>query len=376
MSFYIRKSVRVGPFRFNLSKSGIGVSAGVRGFRAGTGPHGSYVHMGTGGIYFRKSLSAGRHSPSPGRPAEPASLPAIHPRQPEVPEDAVGPFIEIESASVLEMTDSSSEALLKEFITKRKRIRLWPMSAGLTVLTIAILAANSSPFWILALAALPLAAVTVWLYFWDEIRKSVVVFYDLEAPLECAYQKLVDAIRGIQSCARVWHLESTAQVHDRKYYAGADQLVRRKAISIRTGPFAYFKTNVDIPCIPVGRQILAFTPDRLLVFENNAVGAVAYESLDIRIERSNFMESGGLPSDAQVVGRTWQYVNKKGGPDRRFNNNPEIPIALYEEGHFGSTTGLNETIQSSRTEVIAPLKLAVDELAGWISRSGVRGTAG
>jgi len=54
------------------------------------------------------------------------------------------------------------------------------------------------------------------------------------------------------------------------------------------------------------------------------------------------MESGGLPSDAQVVGRTWQYVNKKGGPDRRFNNNPEIPIALYEEGHFGSTTGLNE----------------------------------
>ena len=376
MSFYIRKSVRVGPFRFNLSKSGIGVSAGVRGFRAGTGPHGSYVHMGTGGIYFRKSLSAGRHSPSPGRPAEPASLPAIHPRQPEVPEDAVGPFIEIESASVLEMTDSSSEALLKEFITKRKRIRLWPMSAGLTVLTIAILAANSSPFWILALAALPLAAVTVWLYFWDEIRKSVVVFYDLEAPLECAYQKLVDAIRGIQSCARVWHLESTAQVHDRKYYAGADQLVRRKAISIKTGAFAYFKTNVDIPCIPVGRQILAFTPDRLLVFENNAVGAVAYESLDIRIERSNFMESGGLPSDAQVVGRTWQYVNKKGGPDRRFNNNPEIPIALYEEGHLGSTSGLNETIQSSRTEVIAPLKLAVDELAGWISRSGVRGTAG
>jgi hypothetical protein len=113
-----------------------------------------------------------------------------------------------------------------------------------------------------------------------------------------------------------------------------------------------------------------------LVFENNAVGAVAYESLDIRIERSNFSESDGLPSDAQVVGRTWQYVNKKGGPDRRFNNNPEIPIALYEEGHLGSTSGLNETIQCSMTEVIAPVKLAVDELAGWISRSGVRGNAG
>jgi hypothetical protein len=29
MGFYLRKSVSVGPLRFNLSKSGVGVSAGV-----------------------------------------------------------------------------------------------------------------------------------------------------------------------------------------------------------------------------------------------------------------------------------------------------------------------------------------------------------
>ena len=33
MGFYIRKSVKAGPFRFNLSKSGLGVSTGVPGFR-------------------------------------------------------------------------------------------------------------------------------------------------------------------------------------------------------------------------------------------------------------------------------------------------------------------------------------------------------
>jgi hypothetical protein len=38
VGFYVRKSVKAGPFRFNLSKSGIGVSAGVPGFRVGTGP--------------------------------------------------------------------------------------------------------------------------------------------------------------------------------------------------------------------------------------------------------------------------------------------------------------------------------------------------
>ncbi|MFQ2071491.1 DUF4236 domain-containing protein [Aeromonas veronii] len=57
MGLYLRKSVSVGPFRFNLSKSGVGVSAGVKGLRIGTGPRGNYVHIGMGGLYYRKSLS-------------------------------------------------------------------------------------------------------------------------------------------------------------------------------------------------------------------------------------------------------------------------------------------------------------------------------
>ncbi|MES2467745.1 MAG: DUF4236 domain-containing protein [Verrucomicrobiota bacterium] len=56
MSFYLLKSIKVGPVRFNLSKSGIGVSGGVKGFRVGTGPKGNYIHMGRGGIYYRKTL--------------------------------------------------------------------------------------------------------------------------------------------------------------------------------------------------------------------------------------------------------------------------------------------------------------------------------
>lgn len=57
MPFYLRKSVRVGPLRFNLSKSGIGVSSGIPGLRIGTGPRGTYVHMGRGGLYYRQTLS-------------------------------------------------------------------------------------------------------------------------------------------------------------------------------------------------------------------------------------------------------------------------------------------------------------------------------
>lgn len=59
MGFYLRKSFRAGPLRLNLSKSGLGVSAGVKGFRVGSGPRGGYVHAGRGGLYYRQSLGKG-----------------------------------------------------------------------------------------------------------------------------------------------------------------------------------------------------------------------------------------------------------------------------------------------------------------------------
>ncbi len=58
MGFYIRKALQAGPVRFNLSKSGVGVSVGVKGFRVGSGPSGPYVHAGRGGLYYRQSLSS------------------------------------------------------------------------------------------------------------------------------------------------------------------------------------------------------------------------------------------------------------------------------------------------------------------------------
>ena len=60
MGFYLRKSFRAGPIRFNLSKRGIGASVGVTGARIGMSSEGrAYVHGGRGGLYYRKSLGTG-----------------------------------------------------------------------------------------------------------------------------------------------------------------------------------------------------------------------------------------------------------------------------------------------------------------------------
>jgi S-DNA-T family DNA segregation ATPase FtsK/SpoIIIE len=57
MGFFLRKSIKFGPFRINLSKSGIGVSGGIKGARISAGPRGTQLNVGRKGLYYRKQLS-------------------------------------------------------------------------------------------------------------------------------------------------------------------------------------------------------------------------------------------------------------------------------------------------------------------------------
>lgn len=57
MGFNFRKSVKIGGIRLNASKSGIGVSTGVKGARFGINSKGkSYTSIGRNGFSYRKSF--------------------------------------------------------------------------------------------------------------------------------------------------------------------------------------------------------------------------------------------------------------------------------------------------------------------------------
>ena len=138
MGFYLRKSIRVGPLRFNLSKSGIGVSAGIPGFRVGTGPRGNYVHMGAGGLYYRSTIPSDSRSPSQPRVREPLELPTTHAH-----------LEHIGSACVSRMVDASSAGLLSELDQKHKRIRTWPFALVLSVIGTGVFVALEASPWLI-----------------------------------------------------------------------------------------------------------------------------------------------------------------------------------------------------------------------------------
>ena len=351
MSFYIRKSISVGPFRFNLSKSGVGVSAGIRGLRFGTGPRGNYIHMGQGGLYYRKTLPSGISEKNQADPI-----------QPEFQIDN-GTLREIESGDLTQMVDSSSADLIAEINEKIKRMRICPfvIVLGLVAMLIAFLKFQTlTP--VIAVMAIT-ALLSIYTSVKDRLRKTTVLFFELETEIESLYQKLHDTFRQMSSCARKWHVEAEGAVTDKKRHAGAARIIQRTPISLGIGSPPNVKTNISVPFIPVGKQTLYFLPDKVLVFEAKAVGAVSYPNLNISIESTRFIEDGGVPHDAKVVDSTWMYVNKHGGPDKRFNNNRELPIALYEDICFKSDTKLNERVQISKVGLGNDFKNAIGMLA-------------
>lgn len=357
MGFYIRKSISVGPLRFNLSKSGIGVSTGIKGFRVGSGPRGNYVQIGRGGLYFRQTFPSSRCS------------------SPEVPDSQSSDvnFVEIESGSASQMVNSSSSALLEEINLKSKRLRIWPWVLGFSISLPFLLAALSSPTWVYCVLIPICSGGLIWAIYADQLRKSVVLFYDLEPHIEEAFQKLHDSFDALRTCSRVWHIQSRGDItttYDWKVNAGADALVRRESIRPYAGLPPYFKCNIKIPVLPAGQTRLFFFPDRILVWEVGGVGAVGFEQLNINFDQQRFIEGNGVPSDARVVDTTWKFVNKNGGPDRRFSNNREIPIALYEAILFSSKSGVRELFQASRIGIGTQLNEAIKQMASAISLRG------
>jgi hypothetical protein len=340
VGLYFRKSISVGPFRFNLSNGGVGVSVGMPGFRIGTSPRGNYVHMGRGGLYYRATLPGSRNASS-------------QPKLPATAHAAEVAMEEIESAEASTIVDTDSADLIAEMHAKRRKLRLWPWVLAFGIggyVGITHRWPNLPDGVIIGFLAFVLVA-TLGATLFDRIRKTTVLMYDFEPGAEKGFEQLHAAFDALASCDRRWHISAQGRVRDRKYHAGASSLIKRTAIAVGRRSPPYVKTNIAVPFVPVGKQTLYFFPDLLLIFEPNAVGAVSYSKLTIQSADTRFIEEEGVPRDAKVVDRTWRYVNKSGGPDRRFRDNKELPIALYEEMTFGSESGLNEVIQISRLGV-------------------------
>jgi hypothetical protein len=365
MPFYLRKSVKAGPFRFNFSKNSVGVSVGIKGLRVGSGPRGHYIQAGRGGIHYRATINShnSRRSPEVGvyhRPNlidQPHQVPAGSLRQSGVE------MIEVESGHVSYMTSVRFDELLKEINDKARQVRMGILLPCLVIALAICLAFTTNLNWGAVLPmALPAWGAGLWL---DSFRRTTVLMYDLEPSYDESYKSIVQAFDGMNAADGKWHIEAGGAVRDTttwKRNAGASHLVRKSATQLGYKLPRIIRSNITPPAMHVGKQILYFFPDMVLVEDRAKYGAIDYAQLQLRSSSSNFIEEGRVPRDAHVISHTWKHPNKSGGPDRRFNNNYQIPVCRYEALHLSSASGLNELVEFSRTGVAATFALSIENL--------------
>lgn len=367
MPIYFRKSVSAGPFRFNFSKGGVGVSVGVKGLRFGTGPRGHYVHAGRGGFYYRASFSGNGSKSALGRP------PTNRPRTPSVYGESSVDMIPVSSVDVLEMQDSRFTDLLQDINAKQNALSMAWVMGGVAAATALL---GSAAIGLPSLMA-PIfggvagAILGLWV---DSFQRCSVLFYELEDDAYDAYQRVTAAFDDLVGCAGKWHIDAggaVRDIHAWKRNAGASHLVDKRPTTFGYSLPRVVKSNVTPPAIKVGKETIYFLPDVALVVENEKIGAVAYDNLDIRWEDSNFIEDGAVPPDTTVLRYTWKHPNKSGGPDRRFANNRQIPVCRYEAIYFTSRSGLNEMLQVSRNGLAKPFAHALRRL---VEATGSEGT--
>ncbi|WP_343745305.1 DUF4236 domain-containing protein [Chitinophaga sp.] len=205
-----------------------------------------------------------------------------------------------------------------------------------------------------------------WLKKVDKKRFTMELHYDMDDKYQQVYQQFREHFITFLQSSKIWQYLNAQATNDYKRNAGAGKLIRRisvRRLSENKVPAPYFITNVSIPCISLYNMELYFLPERMLIKRGNTFAAVFYKNLRITGHDTNFIESEPLPRDARVIDYTWQYVNKSGGPDRRFNNNRKLPVCLYSQYTFTSDTGFFEIIATSKLS-------AMDDFAGFVLKIG------
>lgn len=322
MGLRYRKSIKLGAgFRINFSKSGVGYSWGVPGYRMTKTATGrtrrTYSIPGTGISHVEESKSPKNSRPN------------------ETVRDSLN---DINSAS----TGNFQPAEYKELLKKISRRLVFNLISN--VMIGFIILAMVVPVFFIVVGAGIAAKISSYTFF------KIKLDYEFDEFGKEIYKNRIKTWHSLNENAAIWQVIKSGTVSNVKVNAGASTTIQRKSIRFLPDTPFYIKTNVMPLVVKLLREKIILLPDKILIQRGIDIGAISYDDLIIETSTIQFVESGRVPKDAKVIDYTWQYVNKNGSPDRRYNNNRKLPICLYGELCIKSARGLNVIIHCSNPD--------------------------
>jgi Protein of unknown function (DUF4236) len=342
--------------RLTLSPSGISTSVGVGPFRVTAGPRGQHFTAtipGTG-LSFRQTLSGGQARR--GEAESPQEMPRFSP-------EAVQPLAAV---SIAEQIESAGSAVLTTpGIAEFRRLldlartehthtasELAAAIASERVATGKYLGWKSgwlfrrlmkSRFAELGAAAEESTARRGELEEQEELARLAT---QIEIPdsLKAIFARFSDAFVQLASSNKIWDTVSHRAVNQVAERTLAARAIERRSVRFGLGRCTVIQSNWQVPHLENanGGDIYLFPLFVVYFAGEHSFALLEYKDVQFICGAARFHEEEGVPSDSQVIAKTWAKTNKDGSPDRRFKENYEIPVAEYGRLVLQSSTGLNE----------------------------------
>lgn len=305
MGLFLRKSKNFGPFRLNLSKSGLGLSTGIKGARISVGPSGTYISGGRNGLYYREKIGGKKKTIT--RSAR------TNYRENNKKTDYQG--------------YSSIENISNDINKTYKLYKLW-LICFIASIVFAILFGKTK--------VLLLSLVLLIAFFVFKNRLIFKVDYDLDQESNDMWQVCLKELKSIFSCKKSWIIYD-AEYNYYKTNAGTSRTVKRKVVTsariIKTGRINKSRTkfNYDVFQIVANKASFIFTPSMVIIIKGSKINSYSYKDFYLYIGSCYFVEDSKhtVPRDAKIVSYSWQYVNRDGSRDLRYSNNKQRPNCEY-----------------------------------------------
>ena len=364
MGFHFRKSLKFGLFRLNFSKSGVGVSAGMKGARVSVNAHGAYINVGANGVYYRKKISSTgtRNSGKRETSASPSN-----------------DFMRSQTTDVSKLVDTSDAELLREMNSRIQSPRnaFWQLILLIVITVCLAFLADSAPNSVVLMGHLTTVQILFGIVFLvfalgmlrirvlhrrEQAKRVTHLNYKLSDEYKQEFGRVYKSIASLAGTNRIWSVGLITPTWDWKRNAGASSLVTRTPVQIGILTPPFIETNFRVYGLKLARMQILFFPDQMIIFQNGRYGAIAYERAELEWATTTFVEDGTVPSDSRFVKHTWRYVRKDGGPDMRFTNNRQLPVLEYGQFRISSqTTGLDLQLMVSSSSKAGEFVRAYEE---------------
>lgn len=350
-----RKRVKVFPgFSLNFSSSGISSTLGAKGASINISKRGTYLNTsipGTG-LSNRQKISGGNNSTNSFNNGSVTKVDETF-SSPQIPIGEIKSTDgDITSTSFLEFKDTLQEVYKDRLeITKEIEQVKNEIKSARQIYVIARIFLIGFFF----------------KYFKNKVDEQEEYLIDLENQLknstvdidvhfdktfEEKYNKVINAYKSLLTTKIIWDITSAVEQDQKESRSAASTVVTRAPVKFKFENITIIKSTYEAFHFgnKNGGDLYIYPAFIMITNDKQTFNLIDIKEFDISFSEQRFLEEDKVPSDTEIIDKTWAKVNKNGSPDKRFAGNYEIPIVRYGRFTIKSKSGLNESYSFSSYE--------------------------